>query len=77
MRHIMSVLLLVGCCNVAWGFGQNGHRIVAHIADAHLTPAARAAVASILDNHSMAAASTWPDEMRSSPDRLFCRTCIA
>jgi S1/P1 Nuclease len=63
----LAVLLILffylpGRC-LAWG--TNGHRIVAEIAYSYLTPKARAEVAKILGNESMAIASNWPDFIKS------------
>ncbi len=51
----------------AWGWGQNGHRIVGEIAERHLSEAARRQVAVILDGDGLAEVSTWPDDIRSDP----------
>ncbi|UEG51357.1 hypothetical protein LLH06_10270 [Mucilaginibacter daejeonensis] len=48
--------------------GFTGHRIVALMAERHLTPQAKAAVADLLDGKSMADVSKWADELRNSPE---------
>lgn len=51
----------------ALGWGQEGHRVVATIAEAHLTPKAREKVQEILGvDGSLAEVSTWVDEVRPS-----------
>lgn len=50
------------------GWGQNGHRIVAQIAEWHLTPTTVMASKKLLDGDKLAEVSTWADEMRSSRD---------
>lgn len=50
-----------------FGWGQDGHRITAEIAERNLTPAAAAGVRAILGEESLAEISTWPDEIRSDP----------
>jgi S1/P1 Nuclease len=51
----------------ALGWGQEGHRVVATIAEAHLTAKAREGVRQILGaDGSLAAVSTWADEIRPS-----------
>lgn len=52
----------------SWSWGGQGHRLVALIAEAELTPKARAAVDKILLGQSLAAASTWMDEVRPTPE---------
>lgn len=66
-----AVLLAVGVWVLAprpaSGWGQTGHRVVGELAERHLSPPARRAVRELLDGHSLARASTWPDEIRAFP----------
>jgi nuclease S1 len=49
----------------AWAWGRMGHRVAGKIAEARLTPAAKAAVAALLEpGESLADVSTWADEVR-------------
>lgn len=62
-------ILLAGLLgpSTAWGWGREGHRIVALIAADRLTPAARSQVAALLGSGArgaMETASTWADEIR-------------
>lgn len=51
----------------AFPWGQEGHSIIAEIAQRRLSPNAAAAVESLLGKgHSLAAISTWPDDVRSA-----------
>ncbi len=59
------VLLLFAGWLFSWG--QNGHRIVAQIAQRHLGPAASQAIAEILAGRSLADVSNLPDDWRSDP----------
>lgn len=63
----LLTLALVTVPAAAWGWGQNGHRVVGEIADRHLSNHARRQIAVILDGESLAEAATWPDEIRSDP----------
>ncbi len=51
----------------AFAWGQNGHRVVAEIAQRHLDPAVRAEIAELLDGRGLPQVSTWADEIRSYP----------
>ena len=63
-RFPVVVLLLVSCFRV-YGWGREGHRLVALIAEAQLTTAARAQVVAILGpDRSMASIAAWADEVR-------------
>lgn len=66
MRKSLFVFVLT-CFLVssAFGWGQIGHRVIGHIAQEQLSPQAQARLAEVLDGHSLAAASTWMDEIRS------------
>ena len=71
---------LLSCCFLsavsAFGYWETGHRAVARITAAHLTPAARTAVARILGvantpeavADGLAQASTWADEVKNDTD---------
>ncbi len=75
MKRLLAFLLSY-CflwCFPAYSWWETGHQVVARIAAAHLTPAARTRVARILDvpdtpegvSDGMARASTWADETKS------------
>jgi hypothetical protein len=51
----------------AFAWGPTGHRVVARIAERHLSEAAARGVAAILGAESLVQAATWPDEIRSDP----------
>lgn len=48
-----------------YGWGQDGHRITAEIAECNLSPEALSRVREIIGNESLAEISTWADEIRS------------
>jgi hypothetical protein len=61
----VCLLLLVAAPADAWG--PEGHHIIAYIAAARLSPAARNEVATLLGSpveEALASASTWADEVR-------------
>jgi hypothetical protein len=65
----MRKALAAGLCWTisAFGWGGEGHELIARIAEAQLTPAVRAKVAAILGpNVSMASVASWADEVRRS-----------
>ncbi|MEX2499402.1 MAG: S1/P1 nuclease [Wenzhouxiangellaceae bacterium] len=74
----MNRLLVEFCslllCSQAYGWGANGHRVAAQIADGYLSPEARLAVEDLLGAETLAEASTWPDFMRADPDEFWQRT---
>jgi hypothetical protein len=59
------------CSSYANAWGQTGHRVTGSIAEQYLTHQAKAAIAQILPNESLAEASTYADEMRSNPDQYW------
>src|SRR5258708_26450440 len=64
MRRLAVIVALCGSLP-AFGWGPEGHNLVARLAAAHLTPAAAARVAEILGpGITLASISSWPDEVR-------------
>ena len=62
-----SWLALAACILPAYGWGPEGHRLVARIAFDELTPAARDRVAAILaPDQTLTSISSWADEVRRS-----------
>ncbi|MGE3608552.1 MAG: S1/P1 nuclease [Bacteriovoracaceae bacterium] len=51
----------------AWG--PTGHRVVGELAQIFLEPKALTEVRAILDGRSLSRISTWPDEIRSQPEK--------
>ena len=71
IRHIsvavIAALLLLNLAPSAHAWGPTGHRVVAEIAQRHLTPAARERVRRLLGGRTLADVANWPDELRSDP----------
>ncbi|SFC00041.1 S1/P1 nuclease [Pseudoalteromonas denitrificans] len=63
--------LTLGLSNYAAAWSQNGHRIVAKIAENHLTDTTKNVIAPLLKGEKLAQVSTWPDEMRSNPSEFW------
>jgi hypothetical protein len=67
----MSLLIASQEC-LAWG--QQGHRVTGQIAENYLTEKTKTQLAAIMGPESLAESSTYPDEMRSSPDIFWKKT---
>jgi hypothetical protein len=71
---VRGFVLLLGClCGPAFGWGDDGHRIIARVAEPQLTPAVRAKVRALLagdtsglTERSIADQATWADKWRDS-----------
>lgn len=68
ITQLVTVLLLLTAASGSHAFGAKGHRVSSLLAREHLTPRSATVLSEILGGESMAAASTWVDEMRSSSD---------
>jgi hypothetical protein len=68
---IASALLAASSIQQAHAWGQTGHRITGAIAEQYLSEEAKAAIAALLPNESLAEASTYADEMRSNPEEFW------
>jgi nuclease S1 len=62
MKKLIAVvaLALAGTAP-CWGWGAQGHRLVAEVAWDHLTPEAKASVQALLGEESLADVASWPD----------------
>ena len=61
---LLTVLAILQTATPAWAWGTLGHRVIARLAEKHLTPEAKAAIAAILEtNESLADASLWADKL--------------
>ena len=68
---ILFALIIIFTARQTLAFGSFGHRTIAEIANARLTPSARAQVAELLTvapRPSLVELSTWPDELRDDPN---------
>ncbi len=65
--HIVAISAFSVTCATepAFGWGQNGHRITAEIAERNLNPKALAAIRAFTGDESLAELSTWADDIRS------------
>ncbi|WP_395339790.1 S1/P1 nuclease [Ningiella sp. W23] len=74
--YLKTAIILSACMSISWAqsalaWGQTGHRVTGEIAQQYLSEQAKAAIASILPNETLAEASTYADEMRSNPDEFW------
>ena len=71
MKHAKPItlfLLLAILPLNAYPWGMRGHYIAGNVTDYYLTPKAKAKVAALLSNATVAQLSTWGDFVRSDPD---------
>lgn len=67
LLELVATLLLLTLAPSAHAWGPTGHRVVAEIAQRHLTRGARAKVSRLLGGRTLADVANWPDELRSDP----------
>lgn len=61
---LIAALLLCMGAQLGWGWGREGHRLTALVAEEYLTPAAKAQVAQLLGKESLADIAPWADTYR-------------
>ena len=66
MARLIFILLFL--TQVLFGWGKTGHRTTGEVAEHFLTEKTKIEIKKILQDPSLANASTWADEMRSNPD---------
>lgn len=76
MRPIFLAIVLALTATQAHAWGQNGHRVTGAIAEPLLTRKAKTQITAIIGNETLAEASTWADEMRSSPEPFWQTTSV-
>ncbi len=74
MRAVLAILLVLLVPSPAFAWGQIGHRVTGAIAEPLLTSTTARAIREIMGSETLAEASTWADEMRSSPDQFWQTT---
>lgn len=66
MKKLLSICLLFPLMiGQAFAWGQNGHRVVGHVAEQHLSRKAQKRIMKLLEDNSLAEVSVWMDEIRS------------
>src|SRR5262245_37669267 len=61
----VAVLVSLAPLGQAWAWGQEGHSIVAEIAQRRLNEASAAAVSKLLERASLASIASWADDIRN------------
>lgn len=66
MKKTLLILLVVviGFCDTAFGWGKAGHDAVAYIAECNLTPRAKKRIEKYLDGRSIVYYASWMDQVR-------------
>lgn len=65
LKYLTYIYILVIPTASLFSWGQNGHRIVAEICDAHLTHNAKSEIIELLGKNYLAEIATWPDYIKS------------
>jgi S1/P1 Nuclease len=60
----VAVLLLCVAAPRSWGWGREGHRLTALVAEQYLTPETKAQIAELLNKESLADVASWADSYR-------------
>lgn len=64
MRNLACLLALLAIPTLAHAWGGDGHRITGWIAEQHLTPEAKEAIAELLGDESLADSTVWADTIK-------------
>jgi nuclease S1 len=61
----LALLIVLQAASPTWAWGRLGHRVIAKLAERHLTDRAKAEIRALLEpGESLADSSTWADEVR-------------
>ncbi len=69
-----AVLLALLCFNFGYSWGTTGHRVVAEIAENHLTPKAKRHLKKIIGDQKLAYWSNWPDFIKADTTGVWKET---
>ena len=66
MRRALSVLVVVFALlpNLGWGWGREGHRIIATVAEDHLNETTKVMIQSLIGNNHLYSIASWADDIR-------------
>ena len=65
-RAVFLGLMMLILTAPSWAWGREGHRLTALVAEAYLTPEAKAQIAELLHKETLADVAPWADEYRQS-----------
>lgn len=71
---LLLVLFSLGQQQQVYAWGMTGHRVIAEIADAHLTKKAKKNIEKIIGKQKIAYWSNWADFIKSDPDPALNKT---
>jgi len=66
--RVLILFVLTFKMQSIFAWGPTGHRVVGEIADNYLKLGTKLKIKKILDGHSLARVSNWPDKIKSDPD---------
>ena len=64
LAALLGVLILVAAPPLGFGWGREGHQVIAFIAEQNMTPTALQRAKAILGGASLAEVANWADEYR-------------
>ena len=70
-RFILIIMAGLLMSSSAFGWGREGHEIIAKIADNNLKPSARKVIEKYLGDHSIVYYAKWMDDYRHTPEYRF------
>ncbi len=73
-RFTVTSILVTLIASIAMAWGSKGHDTVAAIAERHLTPAAKAALDSLLEGRSIVYWANWLDNASHTPEYAYTKT---
>ena len=74
VKILLITSFLLGSLNKIYAWGTTGHRIVAEIAEKHLSPRAKRNLKKLIGNQKLAYWANWPDEIKSDTTDIWKHT---
>lgn len=71
-RAVAGLFLLLGSSGPSWAWGQEGHSVIAEIADLNLSASAKSHVVALIgQNASLASVASWADDIRDERPETY------
>ena len=67
MKKILAALLIAALAlpQLAFGWGREGHQIIAAVAEDHLDETTKVMIQSLIGNNHLYSIASWPDDIRN------------
>jgi hypothetical protein len=63
-KFLAAIATVILFCSLCWGWGRDGHRIIATVAEDHLNETTKVMIQSLIGNNRLYSVASWADDIR-------------